>query len=64
MANNFIGEFNKAMSIELFKRYYQTKEVRLRNKLVTLNEGLAYKAAHTAKLYCNESFDDLSQEAL
>ena len=28
-----------------------------------LNEGLAYKAAHTAKLYCNENFDDLSQEA-
>lgn len=50
------------MSIDLFKRYYQTKEVKLRNKLVTLNEGLVYKAAHTAKIYCNESFDDLSQE--
>lgn len=51
------------MSIELFRRYHQTKSVGIRNKLVVLNEGLAYKAAHTAKLYCNESFDDLSQEA-
>jgi len=51
------------MSIELFRKYQQTKSITIRNKLVMLNEGLAYKAAHTAKLYCNESFDDLSQEA-
>lgn len=63
MAVNFVREFNKVMSIELFRKYYQTKNVSIRNKLVVLNEGLAYKAAHTAKLYCNESFDDLSQEA-
>ena len=63
MAINFVGRIDKSMSIELFRKYHQTKAVAIRNKLVMLNEGLAYKAAHTAKLYCNESFDDLSQEA-
>lgn len=63
MADISTREFKKFMSIELFKKYYETKNVSIRNKLVVLNEGLAYKAAHTAKLYCNESFDDLSQEA-
>lgn len=50
------------MSIELFKKYYETKDVSIRNKLVTLNKGLVYKCSHSAKLYCDESFDDLSQE--
>lgn len=51
------------MSIELFRKYAETKSPATRNKLVVLNKGLAYKAAHSAKLYCDESFDDLSQEA-
>ena len=63
MAVNFTREFDKLMSIELFRKYHQTKSIPIRNKLVMLNEGLVYKAAHTAKLYCNESFDDLRQEA-
>lgn len=51
------------MSIELFKKYHETKNTSLRNRLVVLNKGLAYRAAHSAKMYCDESFEDLSQEA-
>jgi len=48
----------------LFFEYHQTKDVKLRNKLVEKNAKLAYKIAHQIHHVSSQNFDELRQEAL
>lgn len=49
--------------LELFIRYYKTKDIALRNILVKQNYNLARNVAHKAKKLCSEPYEDLEQEA-
>ena len=51
----------KHESLQLLREYQQTKNPKLRNKIMQLNVGLVRKEAHHWVHQCNESYEDLLQ---
>lgn len=49
---------------EIFDLYFSTRNLILRNKLVTGNLGLARKVAHNMAATCREPYEDLEQLAI
>ena len=54
----------KAQTLSLFQVYQQTPTVRLRNRIATLNHGLAQKVASKVARDSNQPFEDLEQVAV
>lgn len=51
----------KLDTLDLFRQYKQTGNIKLRNKILELNFGLVRKEAHHWVNQCPESYDDLVQ---
>lgn len=60
MAPSVVNDI-KHDSLQLLRRYQQTQDAKLRNRVVELNYGLVRKEAHHWVNQCNESYDDLLQ---
>lgn len=57
----FMTNTNYEDNLQLLINYHATKDIRIRNKIVLNNMGLAYKVAHKMTVCCGLPYDDLVQ---